>query len=47
MNIFEYYKDIFLESINYKNIDKNIKKKIAVEIPKQKIEFFSKNLRNA
>ena len=35
MNIFEHYKDIFIESINIKNIDKN-KNKIAVEIPKQK-----------
>ena len=37
MNIFEHYKDIFIESINIKNIDKKIKNKIAVEIPKQKI----------
>ena len=36
MNIFEHYKDIFIESINIKNIDKKIKNKIAVEIPKQK-----------
>ena len=37
MNIFEYYKEIFIESINIKNIEKKIKNKIAVEIPKQKI----------
>ena len=37
MNIFEHYKDIFIESINIKNIDKKIKNKIVVEIPKQKI----------
>ena len=37
MNIFEYYKNIFLKSINNKNIDKKIKDKIIVEIPKQKI----------
>ena len=37
MNIFEHYKDIFIETINIKNIDKKIKNKIAVEIPKQKI----------
>ena len=37
MNIFEHYKDIFIESINIKNIEKKIKNKIAVEIPKQKI----------
>ena len=37
MNIFEHYKEIFLETINIKNIDKKIKNKIVVEIPKQKI----------
>jgi len=37
MNIFDYYKEIFIESINIKNIEKKIKNKIAVEIPKQKI----------
>ena len=36
MNIFEHYKEIFLEIINTKNIDKKIKNKIVVEIPKQK-----------
>ena len=37
MNIFNYYKDVFLESINIKNLDKKVKNKIVVEIPKQKI----------
>ncbi len=37
MNIFEHYKNIFLKSINNANIDNKIKKKISVEIPKQKI----------
>ena len=37
MNIFEHYKEIFLEIINNKNIDNKIKNKIVVEIPKQKI----------
>ena len=37
MNIFEHYKNIFLKSINNSNIDNKIKKKISVEIPKQKI----------
>tara|TARA_Y100001958_G_C21241185_1_gene568991 strand:- start:1806 stop:3509 length:1704 start_codon:yes stop_codon:yes gene_type:complete len=37
MNIFEHYKDIFLNSINNINIDKQIKNKISVEIPRKKI----------
>ena len=36
MNIFEYYKDIFLKSIEYKDIDEKITNKISVEKPKQK-----------
>ena len=36
MNIFEYYKDIFLQSIKHINIDEKLKSKISVETPKQK-----------
>ena len=36
MNIFQYYKDIFLKSIEYKDIDEKITNKISVEKPKQK-----------
>ncbi len=36
MNIYIYYKDIFLDCINHLIVDKKIKSKITVEIPKQK-----------
>ncbi len=36
MNIFEYYKDIFLKSIDELNIDANYRSKILVETPKRK-----------
>ena len=37
MNIFDYYKDLFLKIIKDIPIDKVIIKKITVETPKQKI----------
>ncbi|MAK12396.1 MAG: arginine--tRNA ligase [Candidatus Pelagibacter sp.] len=37
MNIFEYYKNLFLQSIDCTNVDIKTRSKISVEIPKQKI----------
>ena len=36
MNIFEYYKDVFIKSLNDIKIDESIINKISVESPKDK-----------